>query len=118
MHRWADENQTQDRSVLRKKMAKIEELSNAKAVGLARLEATKVLAKQLESETHPNGYELISAEMKSQEAQWEEWLETLIEAEANISTTLRELEEYQDGFREETDKIHEILREFQTETDS
>ena len=56
--------------------------------------------------------------MKSQEAQWEEWLETLIEAEANISTTLRELEEYQDGFREETDKIHEILREFQTETDS
>ena len=49
LHRWADENQVQDRSILRKKMAKIEELSKAKEVGLARLEATRVLAKQLEA---------------------------------------------------------------------
>ena len=59
---------------------------------------------------------MITAEIKSQEAQWEEWLETLIETEANISSTLRELEEYQDGFREETEKIHESLREFEAQT--
>jgi DNA repair ATPase RecN len=85
----------------------------AKSDGLARLEATRILAKDLEHETSTNGYALISAETKQQENQWVEWETSLAETEIAISAALAELEEYQDGFRTEKNKLEQILTDFQ-----
>ena len=113
LSRWSDLSQSYDKAQLKKKMIKIEELMKAKMDGLARLDATRILAKDLEHETSLNGYELIAAEMKQQENQWVEWEGALAETESNIFAAITELEEYQDGFRAEKIKLEHILTEFE-----
>ena len=111
--RWSDLSTCEnDHDQLKKKIGKIDELKSAKATGAARLDATIILADQVQTETNVNGRELIKAEMANQQQQWNEWEEMLTETELNITAVLNDLEEYQDGYRNEKAKLEQILAEF------